>query len=159
MTDVNLPKNIQSGVDWSYACPTNKERNAISAGVFKQHVLNTHPSVESLDSPPNHTIVIEGDFQTSTKMKSSSLKVNNTLRHCILTTCEDDNIKYGSHKHADPVLCLYTGINLICVMSNEKMEESHHKRMELFAPLFLLKSNKVQHHMYGVNSMEKRCGR
>ena len=35
----------------------------------------------------------------------------------------NDNITCGSHKHADPALCLYTGINLICVMSNEKMEE------------------------------------
>ena len=44
-TNVDLPKNISPNVDWSYACPTNRERNAISAGVFKQHVLNTHPSV------------------------------------------------------------------------------------------------------------------
>ena len=77
----------------------------------------------SHDLPPNHTIVIEGDFQTSPKKKASSLKVNNTLRHRIITTCGDDNITYGSHKHADPALCLYTGINMICVMSNEKMEE------------------------------------
>ena len=122
-TDVDLPKNIASNVDWSYACPTNRERNAISAGIFKQHVLDTHPTALSHDLPPDHTMVIEGDFQTSSKKKASSLKVNNTLRHRILTTCGDDNITYGSHKHADPALCLYTGINLICVMSNEKMEE------------------------------------
>jgi hypothetical protein len=77
----------------------------------------------SNDLPPDHTIVIKGDFQTSTKKKASSLKVTNTLCHRILTTCGDDNITYGSHKHADPVLCLYTGINLICVKSNEKMKE------------------------------------
>jgi hypothetical protein len=34
-TDVDQPKNISPNVDWSYACPTNREHNAISAGVFK----------------------------------------------------------------------------------------------------------------------------
>ena len=91
--------------------------------LHKSHIMHTHPSVESNALPPDHTIVIEVDFQTSTKNKSSSLWVTNTLRHRIFTTCGDENIKYGSHKHADPILCLYTGINLICVMSNKKMEE------------------------------------
>ncbi len=121
--DVDLPFSFQTDLDWSYACPTNKERNAISAGVFKNHILKTHPPINSASLPPDHTVVIEGDFQTSTKNKSSSLKVTNTLRHRILTTCGDANIEYGSHKHADPILCLYSGIDLICVMSNEKMEE------------------------------------
>jgi hypothetical protein len=137
-TNVDLPKNISPNVDWRYACPTNREHTAISAGVFKQHVQNTHPSILINDLPPDHTIVTEGDFQISTKKKASSLKVKNTRRHCILTTCGDDNITYGLHKHADPVLCLYTGINLICVMSNEKMEKSPHTVMELFALSFLL---------------------
>ena len=122
-TDVDLPKNIASNVDWSYACPTNRERNAIFPGTFRQHVLDTHPTALSYDLPPDHTIVVEGDFQTSPKKKASCLKVNNTLCHRILTTCGDDNITYGSHKHVDPALCLYTGINLICVMLNKKMEE------------------------------------
>ena len=51
------------------------------------------------------------------------MKVTNTLSHLILTACGDDNITYGLHKHVAPVLCLYTGINVICVLSNEKMEE------------------------------------
>ena len=61
-TDVDLPQNISPNVDWSYTCPTNRESNAISAGVFKQYVLNTHPTVLSNDLPPDHTIVTEGDF-------------------------------------------------------------------------------------------------
>ena len=80
-TDVELPKNIHHAIDWCCVCPTNKERNVISAGVFKQHVLNTHPSVDSDKLPPNHTIVIKGDFWTIYKIKSSSLKVTNTLNH------------------------------------------------------------------------------
>ncbi len=50
-TDVELPKNIHHALD-CYACPTNREHKAISAGVFKQHVLNTHPSVNSTNDLP-----------------------------------------------------------------------------------------------------------
>ena len=68
-TDVDLLRNIQSGVDWSHSCRTNKELNAISAEVFKQHALNTNPSVEShYLPPPDYTTVIEIDTQTSTKL-------------------------------------------------------------------------------------------
>ena len=65
--NVDLPNDLPSDLDWSYACPTHKKRNAISAGVFKNHILKTHPSTNSDVLPPEHTIVIEGDFQTSTK--------------------------------------------------------------------------------------------
>jgi hypothetical protein len=83
--------------------------------------MQTHPSVASDALLPDHTIAIEGDFQTSTKNKSSSLKVTNTLHHRILTRCGDNNIKNGSHKHANPILFLYTEIKPICTMPNEKM--------------------------------------
>ena len=122
-TDIDLPKNINSHIDWTYACPTNKECNAISAGVFKSHVMQTHPSVACNALPTDHTIVIYWDFQTSKKNKLSSLRVTNTLCYCIITTSGDNNIKYGSHKHVDPILCLCTGIKLICIRSNMKMEE------------------------------------
>ena len=82
-TDIELSKSINSHVDWTAPCPTNKECNKISAEVFKSQVMQTHPSVESNVLPPDHTIVIEKDFQTSTKNKSSSLRVTNTLHHCM----------------------------------------------------------------------------
>jgi hypothetical protein len=83
-TDIELPKCINSHVDWSSPCPTNKEYNKTSAEVFKSHVMKTHTSVESNALPPDHTIVIEKDFQTSNKNKSSSLRVTNTLhRYCM----------------------------------------------------------------------------
>ena len=94
-------------VDWSNAYPTNRERNTILAGIFKQHVLYTHPTASSHDLLPNQRTVIEDDFQTTPKKTASSLKVNNTLRHRILTTCGDDNITYGSHKHADCFMSIH----------------------------------------------------
>ena len=66
-TVIELLKIINSNVDWSYACPTNKACNAISAGVFWMHVNNAHVSEESDELPPDHTVAIEGNFQTTTK--------------------------------------------------------------------------------------------
>jgi len=45
-------------MDVSCAAPYNKERNAISAGNFRYHVLATLLSFESCEMPPEHTIVI-----------------------------------------------------------------------------------------------------
>ena len=36
-----LPRKCP-GLDTVFACPKNTERNSISAGNFKQHVLDTH---------------------------------------------------------------------------------------------------------------------
>ena len=52
---LKLPNDI-SDKDVSYACPTNKERNTISAAHFKQHVLATHPDVSDVHHPPEHQL-------------------------------------------------------------------------------------------------------
>jgi hypothetical protein len=41
-----------------------------------------------------------------------------------VTTCGDNDIEYGNRKKADPALCLYAGINLICVTNNKDMEQN-----------------------------------
>jgi hypothetical protein len=71
--NVHLPNDLPfpSDLNWSYACPTNKEHNAISARVLKNHILKTYPPTDSYALPPEHDIVIEGDFQTSSKKKLS----------------------------------------------------------------------------------------
>ena len=38
---LTLPANITG--DTCYACPTNKERNSITASIFKRHIQATHP--------------------------------------------------------------------------------------------------------------------
>jgi hypothetical protein len=86
--------------------------------------MQTHQSVSSDALPPDHSLVIEGDFHSTTKNKSSSLMVTDTLCHHVLTTCGDNSIKYGSHKHVNPILCIYSGIKLMCVMSNDNMEDN-----------------------------------
>ena len=55
--------------DVCFACPTNKERNAISAGNFRRHIIKTCPDISSAALPPEHTIVIEADIQSSKPTK------------------------------------------------------------------------------------------
>ena len=76
--------------DGCYACPSNRERNAISAGNFERHILDTQPPFHSLEAPPEHTIVIEAEIR-STKSKQRNVTIGNVLRHKIITTCGDDN--------------------------------------------------------------------
>ena len=97
------------------------ESNAISAGNFKRHILDTHPPFHSLEAAPEHTIVIEAEIR-STKSKQITVTINNVLRHKIITTCGDDNVKCGT-KHVDPALCLYIRAYLICIVGNEFPKE------------------------------------
>ena len=123
-TSVTIPDVLSSDKDWSYACPYNKERNAISSGIFKRHIERTHPKTEDDELPPNHTIIIEGHFLTKSANGSEPQKIRNVIRHRIVTTCGDNDIEYGNRKKADPALCLYAGINLICVTNNKDMEQN-----------------------------------
>jgi len=121
---VVLPDVLSSTKDWSYACPYNKERNAISSGIFKRHVEMTHPKITDEELPPDHTIIIEGHFELGSPGKRGSRKIRKVIRHRIVTSCGDNDIEYGSRKKADPALCLYRSIDLICVTSNKDMEEN-----------------------------------
>ena len=99
--------------DGCYACPTNRERNAIHAAIFKQHVHRTHPSIHDNKMPPEHTLIIESNITSSVKARSNQ-RVNNYVRHCIMKSCGDADAMVGT-KHIDPVLCIYIGAHLICI--------------------------------------------
>lgn len=89
------------------------ERNAIQASIFKKHILDTHPIFSGTDMPPRSTIVIEANIK-STNTKKSTRKIDEHLRHRILTTVGDANAKIGT-KHIDPALCLYIGAYIMCI--------------------------------------------
>jgi len=108
--------------DVCYACPTNVERNAISAPSFEKHVMETHPCVNNELMPPDHTIIIEAGIQSSMSKKTTQ-KIDNVLRHRILTSCGGANVKVGKSKKIDPALCLYVGAYLICVIDNKYLTE------------------------------------
>ena len=115
------PDNLKDG--GTYACPTNKERNSISAGIFKKIVDTNNPDKGSNDVPPTNIIIIESTFGMSTSKNGLIRRIKNSLRHRILTTCGDANIEYEGSKKADPALCLYTGVYLIFISDNNKMNE------------------------------------
>jgi len=91
--------------DTCYACPTNKERNAIQAAIFQKHIQATHPN--------EHTLIIEGNI-TSSISHTTRQRIDRHLRHRIITSCGDANVMMGS-KHIDPALCIYIGAYLICI--------------------------------------------
>jgi len=109
--------------DACYACPTNVERNCISAASFKKHVTSTHPSVESNDDPPDHTIVIYANITHAKSKKCKVRRIDNVLRHRIITSCGDAHVKVGKSKKIDPALCLYVGAYLQCVVDNACLNE------------------------------------
>ena len=109
---VELPKHVSS--DACYACPTNAERNSIWANNFRKHVVETHPSVQSVENPPDNAVVIESDIKSSSS-KRRTIKIDNVWRHRILTTCGDADVRCGM-KCIDPALCLYIGAYLICII-------------------------------------------
>ena len=98
------------------------ERNCISAAGFKKHVIDTHPSIESDDLPPDRTVVIYADSRP-TMNKKSKVKIDNVLRHRITTLCGDAHVKQGSSTKVDPALCLYVGAYLQCVIDNKSLNE------------------------------------
>jgi hypothetical protein len=117
---LKLPQSLE-GLDICCACPTNRERNAFNAANFKQHVERTQPTVDSPDPPSPTTVIVEARISSS-KSSRSKTKINRMLRHRIITTCGDDNVKVGT-KHIDPALCLYIGSFLICIISNASLKE------------------------------------
>ena len=99
--------------DACYACPTNKEQNAIQASIFQKHIQDTHPNVTCDEMPPEHTLIIEGNI-TSSISHTTRQRIDRHLRHRIITSCGDANVMMGS-KHIDPALCIYIGAYLICI--------------------------------------------
>ena len=91
-----LPQDT-TDVDTCYTCPFNKQRNAISGGVFQQHLRSgLFPTVDSNKLPPDHTIIIEADIQSSTSdSNSGSTRVSREVKDRILSTCGDSQCVTG----------------------------------------------------------------
>ena len=117
---MKLPSSFEGDV--CYACPTNVERNCISATSFMKHFICMHPSVQSDEFPQNHMIVIYADIQ-HTMSKKCKVRIGNVLHHRIITSCRDANVKVGKSKKIDPALCIYVGAYLQCVIDNKCLNQ------------------------------------
>eukprot|EP00985_Skeletonema_marinoi_P016493 scaffold8885_cov170-Skeletonema_marinoi.AAC.3 len=127
----------------SYACGTNKQRNGVIAGHFQQHILSTHPDVDSDEDPPDHTLMIEASFTSSNKKEASTgesnggkskkrkrnskngkkRKISQALHGIITTELGDNDIKSTDFKtkgaKLDPVLRLYHGSHHMCITNDD----------------------------------------
>ena len=122
---LRLPKSHEfEDADVVYAAPTNRERNAITAGNFRHHILQNCPAINTNELPPQHTIIIEAEILSSAPSSSTQFnkRITGSMRHRIHTTCGDSICMSGT-KHIDPALCLYTGAHLICTIGNESLRE------------------------------------
>jgi len=117
---VTLPSTFDGDV--VYACSTNKERNAIQAGIFHDHILTTHPKISSPDLPPDHTIIIEAVIQSS-KSKKSSSSIGSFTRNRIIQTCGDADCIVNETKYIDPALRLYVGAHCMCMVDNKRLKD------------------------------------
>jgi len=90
-----------------YASPTNNELNAITAGVFKNHVIASHPLIESNEKPPQHTLMVEASMRRKQK------RISQVLHDLIVTKLGDNDIKSTTFtskgSKIDPVLRLFPG--------------------------------------------------
>jgi hypothetical protein len=117
---VTLPPTFDGDV--VYACATNKERNAFQAGIFRNHILNTHPKINSPELPPDHTIIIEAVVQSS-KSKKSSSSIGGFTRDRIIHTCGDADCVLNDSKYIDPALRLYVGAHCMCIVDNKRLKD------------------------------------
>ena len=118
--DVELPE-INADDDISYACSTNVQRNAISAKIFREHILDgSFPTIDTDELPPEHTIIIEADIQSNTS-KGGTTCVNCEIRDRMIATCGDASIDTACGKLVDTCLRIYSGGHKMCT-NNDKLE-------------------------------------
>jgi len=110
------------GNDVFRVVPTNKERFSILCLGFQKHLQATHPSIDSDEPPPNHTIIVEAVF------KRNSRNLSSALTDFIATSLGDNDIKVTSPWNSkdakvDPALRLFVGAMLM-VNSNEDLDDN-----------------------------------
>ncbi len=94
----------------------NKERNAISESIFLDNLhSDSFPSVDSVEMPPEHTIIIEADIQScNSDNNSGKTRVSCEMKDRILITCENSQCVTGQNKKVDPSLRCYPGTHDMC---------------------------------------------
>ena len=71
---MNIPASAP-GDGIFYACPFNKQRNSTTAEIFKRHLHGgIFPSANSTEFPPEHTIIIGADINSSSTGKGARKK-------------------------------------------------------------------------------------
>jgi hypothetical protein len=112
---LKLPKELDG--DNCYATRRNDERNSITAGIFREHLRQTHPLSSSEELPPDHTIMVEANVQPT--VKNQDYNHGRMLRRVL--ELGDDKVRMD-RKHVDPCLRIYPGAHFMCIDNDELNE-------------------------------------
>lgn len=116
--DDNHNVHLPTDPNICYACPTNKERNAVTASMFKQHILATHPTIDSDELPPDNTLII---LEASVRRKKQ--KVSCGLHGTIVTMLGGADIRVTNYNSRgakiDPALRLFPGSHHMCITNDD----------------------------------------
>jgi hypothetical protein len=114
---VSLPNDPNA----CYAIPFNEQRNALTAAVFKNHILATAPKVDYNDPPPAHTLIIEASMRRQNK------KVPHAVHDVIVSQLGDNDVrsseKYSGNAKMDPLLRLFPGGPFMCISNQDLKRE------------------------------------
>ena len=103
-----LYRNIPIPSHANYACHSNNERNSIHAGVFFNHLQQTHFKTLH-QQPPSHTVIVKANLAWT----STGNTIRDGMSKLIYESCGDHFCSYGRNKRIDPYLCLYKGCELM----------------------------------------------
>lgn len=122
---VVLPEHSHDA-DTCYACPFNLQRNATSAGIFREHLHSgLFPTIDSEDLPPEHTIIVEADIHScSSNGNKEKTRVSRVMRDRIISTCGDSHAVTSQNKKVDPCLRMYRGCHSMC-NDNSKLKSEN----------------------------------
>ena len=99
----------------------NAERNAYNNVVFFQHLKDTHPTADNIDTPPPiHTCIIKANMRYRSKTIDN---MNKSMYNHILDHCGDSDITNGSGAFVDPALKFFHNIPLM-MKNNERIDEN-----------------------------------
>ena len=105
--------------------------------------------------PPQHTLIIKSNITISVTARSNQ-KVNNFVRHPIMTSCGDADAMVGT-KHIDPALCIYIGAHLICI-DNKHLKDKVPRGSGTLCRVLNVKLKDIAPSYKWKKIMEDKCG-
>jgi len=95
--------------------------NGIMAGIFRNHIMETHPTIDSDEVPPVHTLMVEAS------MKKKTQPVLRAIHDIIVARLGDNDIhstmiaSQGAKIH--PALRLFPGSSLLMCTTNNDLDK------------------------------------
>jgi len=108
--DVKKPNPLET----KYATFYNAKRAGINATVFRNYLM-THHKGKSESEIPMTAIVIKA----TTKWKKSKIQLTFDQRKVLFEECSEADVKRGTSQMCAPLLCLFSGCNLMVTLNED----------------------------------------